>query len=68
MPWKITKRAITALMLWSLICVGCQAAQAEEPWQGASAATGQLQVTVTDQNGQPLRMAIVMAQQNEKTI
>jgi hypothetical protein len=67
MPWKITRRAVSALLLCSLICAG-QVALAEEPMQGASTATGELQVTVTDQNGQPLRMAIVMAQQNEKTI
>jgi hypothetical protein len=63
MPWKITRRALLALLLCSLICVSRQAALAEEPLQGASAGTGQLQVTVTDQNGQPLAMVIVIAQQ-----
>lgn len=68
MPWKITRRALSALLLCSLICVSRQVALAEEPLQGASAATGQLQVTVTDQNGQPLAMVIVIAQQNDKAV
>src|SRR6476660_5011483 len=68
MPWKITRRALLALLLCSLICVSRQVALAEEPLQGASAATGQLQVTVTDQNGQPLAMVIVIAQQNDKAV
>ena len=68
MPWKITRRAITALLLCSLICVGREAALAEEPWQGASASAGQLQVTVMDQNGQPLALVIVIVQQNDKTV
>jgi hypothetical protein len=38
------------------------------PWQAAVATTGQLQVTVTDQNGQPLGLVIVVAQQNDKTV
>ena len=68
MSWKITRRAFSALLLCSLICVSRQVALAEEPLQGASATTGQLQVTVTDQNGQPLAMVIVIAQQNDKTV
>jgi hypothetical protein len=68
MLWKITRRAISALLLCSLVCAGQQAALAEEPLQGASAATGQLQVTVTDQSGQPLPRVIVIAQQNDKTV
>jgi len=68
MPWKITRRAVSALLLCSLIFASRQAALAEEPLQGASAATGQLQVTVTDQNGQPLPLVIVIAQQNDKTV
>ena len=67
MPWKTTRRAVTAWLLCSLIFASRQVALAEEPLQGASAATGQLQVTVTDQNGQPLPMVIVIAQQNDKT-
>ncbi|HEX3153402.1 MAG TPA: carboxypeptidase-like regulatory domain-containing protein, partial [Candidatus Angelobacter sp.] len=38
------------------------------PWQSGAASAGQLQVTVTDQNGQPLAMVIVVAQQNDKTV
>jgi hypothetical protein len=68
MPWKITRRAVSALLLCSLVCASRQTALAEEPLQGASAATGQLQVTVTDQNGQPLPRVIVIAQQNDKTV
>src|SRR5438445_8625370 len=68
MPWKITRRAITALLLCSLICVGREAAQAEAPWQVASAAAGQLQVMVMDQNGQPLPQVIVLVEQNDKTV
>ena len=68
MPWKITRRVVTTLLLCSLMCASRQVALAEEPLQGASAATGQLQVTVTDQNGQPLRMVIVIAQQTDKTV
>src|SRR5579859_1591412 len=68
MPWKTTRRAITTLLLCSLICVGQEAALAEEPWQGASTPAGQLQVTVMDQNGQPLAMVIVIVQQNDKTV
>ena len=37
-------------------------------WQAASASTGQLQVTVMDQNGQPLSLVIVIAQQENKTV
>jgi hypothetical protein len=68
MSWKITRRAVTALLLFSPIFIGRQIALAEEPWQGAPASTGQLQVTVTDQNGQPLAMVIVIAQQNDKAV
>jgi hypothetical protein len=38
------------------------------PWQSVSAATGQVQVTVTDQNGQPLGLVFVIVQRNEKTV
>lgn len=42
---------------------------AENLWQAASPlSTGQLQVTVTDQNGQPLPLVLVIVQQNEKTV
>src|SRR5579864_2366524 len=68
MPWKLTRRATTTLLLCSLICVGREATLAEEPWQSAPAPTGQLQVTVMDQNGQPLPQVIVIVQQNDKTV
>ncbi len=65
--WKIRSFAITALFC-SLIFMSCQVALAATPWQGAPVSTGQLQVTVTDQNGQPLAMVIVIAQQNDKVV
>jgi hypothetical protein len=67
MSWKIKRRAVAALLLcFAIFCL--QMAAAAPPWQGASALTGQLQVTVTDQNGQPLPMVIVIAQQNDKAV
>src|SRR6476646_4107057 len=68
MSWHTKHRILMVLLLCSVLPWDGARASAEGLWQGASAATGELQVTVTDQNGQPLRMAIVMAQQNEKTI
>ncbi|HEY5030775.1 MAG TPA: TonB-dependent receptor, partial [Candidatus Angelobacter sp.] len=68
MSWKIKQRAVTALLLCSAIVSGWQMAQAAAPWQSASTATGQLQITVTDQNGQPLPMVIVIAQQDDKVV
>ena len=65
--WKIIPFAIAALFC-SLIFISRQVALAATPWQGAPASAGQLQVTVTDQNGQPLAMVIVIAQQNDKTV
>ncbi|MGZ7083573.1 MAG: carboxypeptidase regulatory-like domain-containing protein [Candidatus Angelobacter sp.] len=56
-----------ALLLCSAVLCGWQMAQAA-PWQSASATTGQLQVTVTDQNGQPLALVIVIAQQDDKIV
>ncbi|MGZ4843211.1 MAG: carboxypeptidase regulatory-like domain-containing protein [Candidatus Angelobacter sp.] len=56
-----------ALLLCSAILCGRQMVQAA-PWQSASATTGQLQVTVTDQNGQPLALVIVIAQQDDKIV
>jgi Carboxypeptidase regulatory-like domain/TonB-dependent Receptor Plug Domain len=67
MPWKLKRRTVAALLLCSAIFCGRQIAHAA-PWQGASAATGQLQVTVTDQNGQPLPLVIVIAQQDDKVV
>jgi hypothetical protein len=68
MSCKIKQRAVTALLLCSAIVSGWQMAQATAPWQSASTATGQLQITVTDQNGQPLPMVIVIAQQENKVV
>ncbi|MGC2742077.1 MAG: carboxypeptidase regulatory-like domain-containing protein [Candidatus Angelobacter sp.] len=68
MFWKITQRAVPALLLCTLVFGSRHIVMAEPPWQGAPAAAGQLQVTVTDQNGQPLPMVIVIAQQNDKTV
>ncbi len=68
MFWKINRRLITALLLCSLLLSGSQQARAESPWQSSPIPAGQLQVTVTDQNGQPLAQVIVIVQQNEKTV
>jgi hypothetical protein len=65
---KITQRAVTALLLCTLVSGSGHVALAEAPWQGGSSATGQLQMTVTDQNGQPLPMVIVIAQQDDKAV
>lgn len=65
MSWKIKQRA--ALLLCSAILCFQQMAAAA-PWQGASVSTGQLQVTVMDQNGQPLALVIVIAQQGDKIV
>jgi hypothetical protein len=68
MSWKIKRRAVAALLLCSAILCLEEMAWAAAPWQGSSAAPGQLQVTVTDQNGQPLTLVIVIAQQGDKII
>jgi len=68
MSWKIKQRALAVLLLcFAMLCLR-QIAEAAVPWQSAPASTGQLQVTVTDQNGQPLAMVIVIAQQNDKAV
>jgi hypothetical protein len=66
MSWKIKQRALSALLLCFAILCWRQSAAAF--WQSAGLSSGQLQVTVTDQNGQPLRMVIVIAQQNDKAV
>ena len=68
MFWKINRRLITALLLCNLLLSGSQKARSESLWQSAQIPAGQLQVTVTDQNGQPLAQVIVIVQQNEKTV
>lgn len=57
---------MAVLVCSAVLCVR-QVALAAVPWQ-AEASTGQLQVTVTDQNGQPLALVIVIVQQNDKTV
>ena len=67
MSEKITQRAFMAVLVCSAVLCVRQVALAAVPWQ-AEASTGQLQVTVTDQNGQPLALVIVIVQQNDKTV
>src|SRR5438270_7777263 len=60
-------RVLVALLLCCAFF--CAARGAPMPlWQAAAMPAGQLQVTVTDQNGQPLAMVIVIAQQNDKAV
>jgi hypothetical protein len=69
--WKI-KPHIPAALLFS--CISCipawyaPKASAEGLLQTAPISPGQLQVTVTDQNGQPLALVAVIVQQNDKTL
>ncbi|HEV8183116.1 MAG TPA: carboxypeptidase-like regulatory domain-containing protein, partial [Candidatus Angelobacter sp.] len=49
-------------------CRNCLAMALPGLWQTTSPSTGQLQVTVMDQNGQPLALVIVIVQQNDKTV
>src|SRR5579859_413468 len=65
MSWHTKHRILMVLLLCTVLPWD---ASAEGLWQGASAGTGQLQATVTDQNGQPLAMVIVIAQQNDKAV
>ncbi|MGB8130446.1 MAG: carboxypeptidase regulatory-like domain-containing protein [Candidatus Angelobacter sp.] len=58
-------------LLVSLLCFALghgHAAALFLPSQSGPTSAGQLQLTVTDQNGQPLAMVIVIAQQNDKTV
>src|SRR5579859_8265812 len=68
MSWHTKHRILMVLLLCTVLPWNEARASAEGLWQGASAGTGQLQATVTDQNGQPLAMVIVIAQQNDKTV
>ncbi len=61
-----TKLRLHAIFLLSVVCMSLAARAAA--WQGTSATHGQLQITVTDQNGQPLGLVFVIVQQNEKTV
>ncbi len=60
------------LLFAFLLCfaLNCRALTISAPWQPSQAAaqTGQLQLTVTDQNGQPLGQVYVILQQNNQTV
>src|ERR1051326_7628226 len=64
---KAKLRLSFILLLWFVFLCD-QAPALSGPWQTPSAANGQLQVTVTDQNGQPLGLVFVIVQQNDKTV
>jgi hypothetical protein len=65
---KINRRFVAMLLLLcSLLFCGEQRTLAMSLWQ-TPIPTGQLQVTVTDQNGQPLALAVVIVRQNDKTV
>src|ERR1051325_1722240 len=63
-----TKLRLSFILLLSLVCWCNHARLSALPVQVALPASGQLQVTVTDQNGQPLALVLVIVQQNEKTV
>ncbi|HEX4605817.1 MAG TPA: carboxypeptidase-like regulatory domain-containing protein, partial [Candidatus Angelobacter sp.] len=67
MSAKTQWRALAALLCLAL-ALGTQPSFAEGLWQAAPLAPGQLQVSVMDQNGQPLPLVIVIVQQNDKTV
>lgn len=64
----IIKLRLFFILLLSLLCWSNAARLLALPWQAASPANGQLQVTVTDQNGQPLGLVFVIVQQNDRTV
>src|ERR1051326_146908 len=64
----MTKLRLFLLLLCLTFCHSRAAGLCALPWQSASIATGQLQVTVTDQNGQPLGLVFVIVQQQDKTV
>jgi hypothetical protein len=66
--WTIQRRSLAVLLLCSALACGGRCSPAEEPAQAASLPAGQLQITVTDQNGQPLALVSVIVQQQDKTI
>jgi hypothetical protein len=68
MSWLIKRNALAAFLFCTVLAWGGQRSWAEGLWQNAPLSPGQLQVTVTDQNGQPLRMVIVIVQQNDKAV
>ena len=59
-------RSFPALVLCCVFF--CCAVANALPWQSAAASTGQVQLTVMDQNGQPLGQVFVIVEQNEKTV
>lgn len=60
---------ILLLLLLGCVSFGSTAtALSPAPWQAQSAASGHLQLTVTDLNGQPLGLVYVIVQQNGKTV
>jgi hypothetical protein len=68
MSWKTKRRALTALAFCSVLIWGRQRILAEAMEQAAPIPPGQLQVTVTDQNGQPLALVIVLLQRHDQTL
>jgi Carboxypeptidase regulatory-like domain/TonB-dependent Receptor Plug Domain len=62
------KWRVLALLLCSALICGSQRLLAANMWQTAPLPTGQLQVTVMDQNGQALPLVAVIVQRNEKTV
>jgi hypothetical protein len=57
---------LVTLLLCCVCCAGWGAPTLG--WQVPAAPTGQLQLTVMDQNGQPLGLVFVIVQQNDKTV
>src|SRR6201993_5251370 len=68
MSWTFQRRSLAVWLLCSALACGGRCSTAEEPAQAASLPAGQLQITVTDQNGQPLALVSVIVQQQDKTI
>jgi hypothetical protein len=68
MSAKIQRRVLAALLLCLVVTLGKHSACAKGMWQAAAISPGQLQVTVMDQNGQPMPLVVVLVQQNDKTI
>src|SRR6476469_1234937 len=68
MSWRIKRNAPAVFLLCIVLAWGDYRSWAEGLWQSAPLSSGQLQVTVMDQNGQPLPLVIVIVQQNDKTV
>jgi carboxypeptidase family protein/TonB-dependent receptor-like protein len=69
-PKLFSKTGMRIALMLSLCftTVRSNAVAAPSPWQAASIPAGQAQLTVMDQNGQPLGQAFVTVQQNDKTV